>query len=160
MKVWPLKARRRVVPKAASVATVVDITAAETPIISDRTVAAFTSSFTQASPYHCSENPPQTATELEPLNERMSRETMGRDRRTKAAMAIDSVPFEREVHFFDTSLFGAGAEHGFRSRRAAAEQDGIFSPHDSYCGPEPSDRSAQNRLGPLDEHIRRLRRFV
>ena len=38
-------------------------------MISDRMVASFTAWFAQASAYQCKENPPQTATEFEALNE-------------------------------------------------------------------------------------------
>ena len=46
-----------------------------------------------------------------------------------AAMALDLVPVEREVHFFDTVPLGAGAERRLRAGRAAAEQDAVVRFH-------------------------------
>ena len=40
-------------------------------------------------------------------------------------MAIDFVSVEGEIHFLDVVSLGAGAEGGFRARRAAAEEDAV-----------------------------------
>ena len=42
-----------------------------------------------------------------------------------AAMAVDLVAVEGEVHFLDAVTLGAGAERGFGARRAAAEQNAV-----------------------------------
>ena len=49
------------------VATVVEMTAAKQAMISDRIVASFTCVLAQALAYQSSENPPQTATDIEAL---------------------------------------------------------------------------------------------
>ena len=58
-----------VVPRAASVATVPAMAAAEAAMTSERTVASWTAVFCQAMPYQRHEKPPQTAIDSEPLKE-------------------------------------------------------------------------------------------
>ena len=55
-----------------------------------------------------------------------------------AAVALDPVPVEREVHFLDAVALGAGAELRFRPGRAAAEQNAFVTVH---CASPESVRS-------------------
>src|SRR5438477_600399 len=48
-----------------------------------------------------------------------------------AAMALDRVPLEREVHLFDAELLGARAERGLGAFHAATEQNAIVCVHSS-----------------------------
>ena len=61
MKVWPLVRRRRVVPSAAIVATVVAMAEAAVAMVSDRSVTSRTSSLFQAIGYQRKEKPSQIA---------------------------------------------------------------------------------------------------
>ena len=55
-----------------------------------------------------------------------------------AAVPVDLVALEREVHFFDAVVLGTGAEGGFGARRAAAEQDAVGCVHGSDDMPSPT----------------------